>query len=515
MKRASDLAFSFRFHPPAALCEALRAALRAGVSALIPCLFLAFVSVGLPARADDASPAPGFSANEKLGIENTAGGNVLPSRLQPQTPLLARQNVASDPFNEYVPGFSSRAGLTLQPFVRLPYLHLPYVYRAQRPFPEDRANFKLGDFLFVDLTLNGDLTFTDNVKSSSDNRETDLVLQTVLGADVVLQLTETLQLEAAGNLAYYQSLSDSDLSGYGFRDEYRFDDAVDLDAGLDLRGHTLYITQAGWSEQFDDWDVFVQDRFSISDRVMDDPFVNDSFERTLEIANIVRGGVGRLLPIESRLGLNGSHANYWYNEAFDAYERSEDSGELSLSVDRNSMRFQPYAEVSLRAVDYKTGDRDATIEEARLGARGPVTDQMNMEGNIGYLRAINETESSGGLLWRLSIDHLMNTSTRQQILFQRNAAPSPTAAQGTAAEFLYTLGHTLGPDMLLWLGYSRTLFADPNEDQRRWSLLARLERDIARNTRAGLDYQYVNWDSETSAQSFSENRFTLSIKWDM
>jgi len=459
-------------------------------------------------------PDPGLLKRVTHRTSDAIGQGALPAgKIQLTQPSTTAADM--DPFNAYVPGLQSTAQLSLSPSVQFPAFRMPFLRQGQAT--PGHVNIAIPDWLYVDFRLASAATYTDNVFRDDRNKKSDLILQETLTIDTTLQMTDTFQLQVAGNLVYYRALGEGSVSGFGFRDAFYFDDALTVDDGLMLNSGTLFASQLKWDETFGDWETAIGDRFTIANRLTDDPFVNGSFQRATEIANVAGGSVGRLLAAESRLGLSGQHANYWYNGDFNNYTRTEDSATLWSTVDRDSMRFKPFADFTLSRIQYSEDNRAGNVLKARLGARGPVTELMNVEAYGGFAR-IDDPQAASDPLWKLSVEHLMNTSTRHQILIQRTLGPSSDALQTTSTDFQYRLGHQLMKSATLWGAWDKTLYQTPGTDTSEtqdWTLLGSFNYELAKDLNGQFQYQYLSWSSTTSTLQYTENRITLSLAWDI
>lgn len=474
---------------------------------LLPALCL--LPIAGYAQKGDVSP------DERVSVTIGEDGDFPARQIKIGTPALRLQRIESDEFNSFVPGLSTIGRLTLDPRVDVPYLHIPYL-RNDDSF-EDQ-DIVIGRVFGLKLSVDSSFIFTDNVYRKQ-SKQSDLIVQAVLGITATLQLTENLQLLASGNIAYYRAMGKSDVSAYGFRDEFYFGRSLDFDPDLSLDGSTLFVSMFDWNRQKGAWGFGVADRFSVTDRLMAEPFVDGKFERTTELANSAWASIGRILPTQSRVGLLLRHTDYWYPGDFDNWDRVNDEGILWFVVDRDNARLRPFAEYKLKSVRYSnSSSRDGVVHEGKAGVAGEVTDQLNARASIGYGLVEGKTSSqdSQSFVWDLAVDHLMNSRTREQLVFSRRFADSGQSSQAVDDSLQYRLGRTLGRDFTIWLGLSK-FRRDPsgNEtvDSKNWSALVDLNRDFAHNWNVSLRYEYVDWDSNIQENSFNENRVTIGLAW--
>jgi len=325
----------------------------------------------------------------------------------------------------------------------------------------------------------------------------------------------------AGNAAYYYANGQGySTSGFGFNDSFYFSDTFRFHDGVSLDGKLLFLTQFRWTREIGNLALEVFDRFFANDRVMENPFTEGSFSRARELVNVAAARAGYLLPAQTRAGLGYHNVNYWYNADFNAWDRQENRLTGWLSVERDTMRFRPFADYTLRHVGYRNrDDQDGWVHEGHAGLQGPVTDNMNAEASVGYARAAGENPLSD-VLWRLYVDHVMNSRTRHQLRLERTTRASPDTTMGTLTEFQYRLGRRIHRETILWLGGQKSIYDFKDEEKTEtdnWGLLASLSFDLAKNMTGGLDYEYINWSTSAAngANDFFENRVTLTVTWDI
>lgn len=478
-------------------------------SAAVLCLCAAGLMLGARAETPVA-----VGAEDQLTIhsgESVLGGETV----ELTEPVLSHDRLEIAPFNDYVPSFRAAGNLTLAPRVRVPYVRVPYLREGRHPAGEADIAFPP---LYVDLALSGAATFTDNIHHDSENRKSDLILQSVLTIEAWLQLTDDLYLSAAGNLSAYRALDDAGVSGFGFEESYTFDDTFEVDEGLGLNGEILMRTQIHWHRTLGLWDVQVDDRFHVASRTLEDPFVDGEYERTTEWVNDAGAAVGRLLPVGAKVGASVRHINYWYGSDFNAWERQEDRATLFFDVHRETMRFKPFAEVTLRKVDYRERtERNGWVHEAHAGFQGPVTDLINAEASVGAA-GVQNGESEDNVLWRLHADHLMNSRTRHALTFQRRLQPSPDTTTATGTTLGYSLGRTVGKPFTLWLNARKSWYDRPDAEERKtehWGVGTSMTYDLGSNLSGALQYSYLRWESNDETDGFYENRVTASLQWDI
>lgn len=466
------------------------------------------------------------SANAQI---RTAGNLITSDEISPEafpTPqlkleenVLQQPELKTDPFNAYVPGLSAYSRLNLQPYLEIPYAHFPYLQKGRAP--KDRADIAIASRVFVDLAVSGYATFSDNLERSADDRKAGMIYGIVLNIDTFIQITDDLQLIVAGNLAYYyvngHGYSDS---GFGFNDSFYFSDTFRFHDGVSLDGKLLFVSQFRWVREISNISLELSDRFSVNDRVMENPFVDGAFSRTKEFVNTATARSGCLFPAQTRVGLDYHNVNYWHDSDFKAWDRQENRLVGWLSVERDSMRFRPFADYSLRHVGYfSQNDNDGWVHEGHAGLQGPVTENMNAEAGVGYAKSTGENALSD-VLWRVYIDHVMNSRTRHQIRLERTTRASPSTTMGSLTEFQYRLGRRIHNQTTLWLGAQKNIY-DLKDDEKtqtdNWGLLASLSFVPVKNMTAGLDYEYINWSTtdDEGPDDFYENRLTLTLTWDI
>lgn len=441
------------------------------------------------------------------------------SQLSLDKPVISHPAIVEDPFNSYVPSLSLTARLNLHPYLELPYAHFPYLRKGQAP--RDRADIALASRLFVDFAVSGYATFSDNIERTADNRTAGMIYGGVLSIDSTLQITDDLQMNVAGNLAYYyadgQGYTTSD---FGFNDSFYFDDTFRFHDGISLDGKILFLTQCRWTREIGELELEIYDRFFADDRVMERPFTEGAFSRARELVNVATIRAGYLLPSQTRAGLGYNNVNYWYNSRFNEWNRQENRLTAWLSVERDSMRFRPFADYTLSNVEFSDASaQDGWVHEGHAGFQGPITENMNAEASAGYARSAGDNPTDE-ILWRLYIDHLMNSKTRHQMRLERSIRSSPDTTIASLTEFQYQLGRRIHRNTTLWLGGKKSIFQlqdqEKNETEN-WGLLASVSFEPAKNMTAGINYEYINWSAtdDDAGDDFFENRVTITLAWDI
>jgi hypothetical protein len=138
--------------------------------------------------------------------------------------------------------------------------------------------------------------------------------------------------------------------------------------------------------------------------------IGDSF---LETRNIVGFSTDRLLPTETRLEFGANRADYWYDgDRGASFPSSRDLAYVSLSSERESLRFKPFT-------DYRTFryEDEGFNHQASIGFQGPISENLEILGEAGYFNSgrVNRDAYIG----RARIGHMMNPLTYHRLGYTR------------------------------------------------------------------------------------------------
>jgi hypothetical protein len=316
---------------------------------------------------------------------------------------------------------------SLESQFRGPLVNIPLFSQAIRP---EEAELKLGRFYFDLRSVSGSLLYSDNINLSGTDRDEGLIGILRLRLAAMVQVTERLLLTLTGTMIYLPFENAFGIAGFGIQDAL-----AEFENGTLARAQITYDWDLGeWhTEVFNDfrvrlgrfgesYELFEGESFDEEDRAGRyvfrdgtqtsgrDSRLGDSF---LEIRNVVGFSTDRLLPTETRLEFGANHANYWHEgERGGFLPHSRELGYISLNSERESMRFKPYAEYEA----YRYSDQPFN-HEVHVGAQGPITDNIEVLGEVGYFNSGRANRDT--YIWRARIGHLMNPLTYHQLGYTR------------------------------------------------------------------------------------------------
>lgn len=438
----------------------------------------------------------------------------------------------------------------------------------QRGFAPETADLKIGPLYFKLRQLSAGVFWTDNARRSGTSRESDTKGFLSIGGQVIWQVTEAWRIAAAGNFVWLPFDNDAGLTGFALRAPLSFGLASTPDARVQASWEPVFLG-IPWliADEFrtgsgrftngvnDSFELF--EGFQLRDKDGESPRVfgfrdhdyrfqtsqgNDEF---IFFSNELSAATHARVAGDFNFRFRASHEDLWY-------PNNEDSGlpsarnvlTVNLESYRESVRFKPYFNYRLSQQD----DPNRLFQIARLGARGPVTDLIQFDGNLGYVvedRTNNET-----WLWSSRLEHVVNPRTRQGIEWSKDVYE---LSDEISQHVLYQFNHVLGPGLItdLYSGYfwteELTGTIPKREDLRTgarvtWRVSPRTTvrlwgqyTDISNgnntfqaetwrgrfelshrlydrlNTR--LIYQHTNLDSNREASSYDENLVYLTVSY--
>lgn len=396
-----------------------------------------------------------------------------------------------------------------------PLLTIPLLNQAIRP--ED-AELKLGRFYLDIRSVSGSLLYSDNIKLSGTDREDGLIGITRLRLATMFQFTDELRLTLAGTLIYLPFRGEAGVAGFGIQDAL----AVFENPTLAKAQITYDLNYGEWhTEIFDDlrvrlgrfgedYELFEGETFEEEDRAGRYVFrdrtttagrnsrLGDSF---LETRNIVGFSTDRLLPTETRLEFGANHANYWYQGDRGGFlPESRDLGYVSLSSERESLRFKPFA-------DYQTY-RYASHpfnHEANVGIQGPITENIEILGEVGYFNSGRGDREA--FICRARVGHALNALTYHQFNYWRRVTEPD---QDLEQSWVYRINRTLANSVYGEVYFVRSRYDDLDGNRSgsdEWKVGTRLSfLSIAPDTRLRLSGTYSRVD-------YDNNDFTDRERW--
>ena len=321
-------------------------------------------------------------------------------------------------------------------------LGLPSINAAfpllQRGFEPQDADLKFGPVFFKLQGLSAAGLWSDNINLTASNRESGTIgILTISGA-IIAQLTEGLRIAVSGSFIYLPLQNEAGIAGFGLYGSYL----------LGLDDQPIVRSEITWNTIIGGWNVVFADDFRIgigrfSSNVRDDAILfngggfngydqagryvfrgpqdptaskhRSNNERSdtsiLYYSNIVSAQADRLIVAKTRLRVQASHENLWYNQGSRGLPGLRDQINVSLVSERENLRFKPF--IIYQAL--KT-DLQASFEHTiRAGLDGPITDQLQLHVEVGYYYGNNQD----AFLWGVSLRHQAGPYTEESLFFGR------------------------------------------------------------------------------------------------
>ena len=321
-------------------------------------------------------------------------------------------------------------------------LGLPSINAAfpllQRGFEPQDADLKFGPVFFKLQGLSAALLSSDNINLTQTRRESGTIAIVTISGAVIAQLTEGLRLAISGSLVYLPLQNEAGIAGFGLYAPYLlgFDD------------EPIVRSEITWNTIIGGWNVVFADDFRIgigrfTNNVRDDavlfggggfngydqagryvfrgqqdPIASSSRrsnERSntdiLYYSNVLSAQADRLIVGKTRLRVQASHENLWYNQGNRGLPNLRDQINVSLVSERENLRFKPF--IIYQAL--KTDLQDSFEHIIRAGVDGPITDQLQLHAEAGYYYGNNQD----AFLWGLSLRHQAGPYTEESLFYGR------------------------------------------------------------------------------------------------
>ena len=436
----------------------------------------------------------------------------------------------------------------------------------QRGFEPQDADLKLGPLFFKLREISGAVLWSDNIHLQENDRESGTIAIATISGAIIAQLTEGLRLAVSGSFVYLPLQNEAGIAGFGLYAPYV----------LGLGDQPLAHSEITWNTQIGDWNVVFADDFRIgigrfSNSLRDNAVLfeggdfdgrdtagrysfgaNRTFIRQgngrrrderndgdiLYFSNIISAQTDRLIVGKTRLRIQGSHENLWYNQGNRGLPSLRDQVNVSLVSERENLRFKPFAMYSALRTDTQNSF-DQTI---RAGLEGPITDQLHFHGEVGYFFGNNRER----LLWAFRLQHQAGPYTEESLYYRRSVSDFNDEISEI---FGYNIRQILGPkiaadafishanvEALRRNGFSRTetragvrlriqagprteitlagtgaLVSAEGGDYRLWTGRAEIGHYFTDTLLARLSYQYQQRDSDFGRDSYYENLIYFSL----
>ena len=331
----------------------------------------------------------------------------------------------------------------------------------QRGFEPQDADLKLGPVFFKLHGLSAAALWSDNIDLSENNRQSGTIAILTISGAIIAQLTEGLRVAVSGSLVYLPLKGEAGIAGFGLYGPYflGFDD------------EPIVRSEITWNTIIGGWNVVFADDFRIgigrfTNNVRDDAvfFRGSGFDAYDQAgryvfrgpqnltagdsrnsdrrsdtsigyySNVVSAQTDRLVVGKTRLRVQASHENLWYNQGNRGLPQLRDQVTVSLVSERENIRFRPF--VIYHAM--KTDLQDSFDQTIRAGVDGPITDQLQLHAEIGYFFGNND----GSLLWGVTLRHQAGPYTEETLYFGRSVSSFHDEINETVG---YNIRQILGP----------------------------------------------------------------------
>jgi hypothetical protein len=404
----------------------------------------------------------------------------------------------------------------------------------QRGFAPEDADLKIGPLYFKLRQLSAGVFWTDNVNHNNKNRESDTSGIVSLGGQVIWQITEGTRLAASGNFVWLPFDNVAGINGFGIRSPLTFGLASSPDARVQASWEpTLFGIPWVFSDEFrtsvgrysygvyDSFELF--EGFQVDRTGQDSNFVNfrkkrDRGDRDYKFTSA--GGNDEFLFFSNEIAaatqakvrgdfnfrFRAAHDNYWFPDDERGLPSERNTVFAGLDSYRESLRFKPY-------INYRLSHRpdpDRLYHVARAGVRGPVTDLINFDGNVGHVW--DNQRGSSSWLWNAELAHTINPRTRHSVRWSRDLDDlSDEISQHVRYHFSHVLGPGLSTD--LYAGYywvEDTDELEPDREDIRAGLALNWHVSPRTNVRLSGQYSEVSNSDDSFGVQLLRGRFELA-----
>ncbi len=432
------------------------------------------------------------------------------------------------------------------------------------------AEIKLGRFSLDLLSLSGSILYSDNINRTDLNRKDGFI--SVLDLDMlgIFQITDRLRLAFRAALVYFPQEDKIGLAGFT-RDRF---------GGRLFFGDSPYmLSQFTYDLEMDKWHLHLFDnlrsiqnlqanqfnfiggeRFDEEDRAGRYAFlttispstngvvVNETRDRSafIEVINTVGGSIDRLLPTVTRFEAGAFHSDAFYYSADSStyLPRTRDAGFVSLTSERETLRFQPFASYHVFRTDENPWSR-----EARAGVSGPITENLHFYGSAGYLWE-GRTDKER-MVAAATLRHIIGPNTLQEFRYRRDLTYPELDLENS---YTYAIRQVFGPSIYGEYFGKYATFEDLNNNNTgteewrtgmhftyspsskttlrvggfysqvdyksgnigwidRWTAVGQLRQRFGKSWEGVLTYQYQTRDSAAPLFQYEENLYILTVTY--
>ena len=386
----------------------------------------------------------------------------------------------------------------------------------QRGFAPETADMKIGPLYFKLRQLSAGVLWTDNVFRNNARRESDTRGFVSIGAQIIWQIAEGTRLAVSGNFVWLPFDDDAGLTGFRLAGPLSFGLASTPDLRVQGSWEPMifgipwiisdeFRTGAGRFTNgiYDSFELFEGFRledddespriFGFKDRDYNFQTSNGNDE-FIFLSNEISAATQAKVSGDLNFRFRASHEDLWYpNNEESGLPSARNTVSASLESYRESLRFKPYLNYRLSQQD----DPNRLYQSVRLGVKGPVTDLIHFNGNVGYL--VEDRTDNESLIWYSRLEHTINPRTRHSLEWSRN---SYELSDEISQQVLYQFNHILGPGLStdLYAGYYWVEeLTDTVPDREDFRTGARLTWRVSPRTSVRLLGQYTDISNATGS----------------
>lgn len=284
-----------------------------------------------------------------------------------------------------------------------------------RNFNPERAHIKAGP-LYADLLYLGtEVIYSDydGTRKFRQGEEDGWLFGVSMGVRILLQVTDEFFLTAAGNLIY---LPQENQLGFF----------------LGTGGEPAAFASLNYQAKLGDWNIHVYDNFTGAIGL--DLFADidsDAYKRAgrysfgfantdrstdlwdgdnVIFANTVGLDASRPVWDDWRWWIGARHRDSWRTYDFDDHTNS-DEAYTRIGYNGVDIPFAPYAEYRVSTYD----DWDAFYHRVYVGANGRLSENITLNGRVGYLFTSGNASTEDQILWNLRLTHEIGPRTWHSI----------------------------------------------------------------------------------------------------
>ncbi len=416
--------------------------------------------------------------------------------------------------------------------------------------PRD-AMFHLGPLYLNFPRSSLEFIASDNADREKDDRESGVIGMFSTDFNLLLQLTDSLQIRTRGRFIY---LPFEGKAGFVGNDDFRGWAGVDV-------ANSLFM-EAQYDTTIGEWDLFASERIGLeyaesgglySRRYADARLYylgNNDFDEADTLGryhlgsnggsgdssndqrrkdrwefesdgyfNRVAVGVSRMVPTDTLVALTAFRYDRWGMDREDHSSRWREGINLSLINQHYNTRFKPYFTYTASRGSYE----DYWDHVARLGVVGPLSDYTEFNGNVGYrwrtkTSSADSGDDNGGILWYVSLHNELNELTTQRLTYARSVRPDSSETNTTLS---YSLRRILGPHLSSSLFFDWTERREDDDadgakgDQTRYEAGTRLAWDASSRLTLTLIGRLSAVQEEDSDNDYEEYSVQLASEYDI